>query len=51
MERAKKKEKVILVNRFLLIVAVGLGVVSIFMNDIDKSPIYFLLGYIFWRLQ
>ena len=51
MEKSNIKEKTIFLNRFFLLVARGLGIISIFMNDVDKSPIYFLLAYIFWRLN
>ena len=37
-------------NRTLSLAALAMGVASIFLNDSDKSPIYFLLAYVLWRL-
>jgi len=39
------------VNLALAAAAAAMGVASIYLNDIDKSPIYFLLTYILWRLR
>lgn len=37
-------------NRLLAIGAFALGVASILLQDADKSPLYFLLTYVLWRL-
>ncbi len=37
-------------DRLLALGAAVLGVVSVFLRDADKSPLYFLLAYILWRL-
>jgi hypothetical protein len=40
------------VDRILAVVAVAMGVVSIvWLGDADKSPLYFLIGYVLWRLR
>ena len=40
------------VDRILAVAAVAMGVVSIvWLNDADKAPIYFLLGYALSRLK
>jgi hypothetical protein len=38
-------------NLALAAAAAAMGVASIYLDDIDKSPIYFLLTYILWRLR
>lgn len=38
------------VNRFLMVVAAGLGVFSVFVNDVDKVPVYGLLAYVLFRV-
>ena len=43
--------RILHLNRALSLGALGLGVASIFLNDADKSPIYFLLAYVLWRLD
>jgi len=37
-------------NRTLSLAALAMGAASIFLNGADKSPIYFLLAYVLWRL-
>ncbi len=44
-------EKIVWVDRFLLFVSIALGIISIILKDADKSPIYFLFAYVFWRLN
>ncbi|MEE9211129.1 MAG: hypothetical protein V3U29_00575 [Phycisphaeraceae bacterium] len=45
------KPTIIQVNRLLLVAAGAMGVASFtILNDADKSPIYFLLAYVLWRL-
>ena len=40
------------VDRILTVAAIAMGVVSIvWLNDADKAPIYFLIGYALWRLK
>lgn len=40
------------VDRILSVAAIAMGVVSIaWLNDADKAPIYFLIGYTLWRLK
>ena len=39
------------VNRGLMVVAAVFGIASITIGDADKSPIYFLLAYVLWRLK
>ena len=39
------------VNLSLMIVALALAVASALLNDLDKCPLYLLLGYVLWRLQ
>lgn len=43
--------KMIWVDRILAAAALALGIVSIFIHDIDKCPIYFMLAYVFLRLK
>ena len=43
--------KMIWIDRLLAVAALALGVVSIFIQDIDKCPIYFMLAYVFLRLK
>jgi hypothetical protein len=39
-------------DRLLAAAAVAAGVVSIvWLNDADKAPLYFLVGYALWRLK
>ncbi len=50
-ESLHMKPTIIQVNRVLMVAAGAMGVASfIILNDADKSPIYFLLTYVFWRL-
>ena len=34
----------------LAFAAAAMGIASMFVNDVDKSPLYFLLAYVLWRL-
>lgn len=39
-------------DRILAVVAFAMGIASIvWLNDADKSPIYFLIGYVLWRVK
>jgi hypothetical protein len=39
-------------DRILAVAAFAMGVVSIvWLRDADKSPIYFLVGYVLWRIR
>jgi len=39
------------INKVLMVLCIIAGVVSILIRDADKSPLYFLLAYVFWRLK
>jgi hypothetical protein len=39
------------VDLALAVAAIAMGIASVFLNDADKSPIYFLIAYILWRLR
>lgn len=40
------------IDRILAIAAVAMGIASIvWLNDADKSPIYFLIGYALLRIR
>jgi len=43
--------KIVWMDRCLAVAAFALGVVSIFIRDVDKCPIYFMLAYVLWRLK
>jgi hypothetical protein len=38
-------------DRALAVAAVLMAVVSVFLNDADKAPLYALLAYVLWRLE
>lgn len=38
-----------IIDVFLILVAIALGIASVFLNDVDKTPIYFILAYLLWR--
>ena len=43
--------KMIWIDRLLAVAALVLGIVSIFLKDVDKCPIYFMLAYVLLRLK
>jgi hypothetical protein len=51
MEETELKLKWPMISKALLLLSLGMGFVSIIMNDADKAPIYFLFAVVFWRLK
>lgn len=45
------KDKLVWLDRILALGSLALGIVSIFINDVDKCPIYFMLAYALWRVS
>ncbi len=43
------KNRWVLLDRLLALAAAVMGIVSIVLNDADKSPLYFLLAYALGR--
>jgi hypothetical protein len=40
------------IDRILSVAAIAMGAASIlWLRDADKAPIYFLIGYVLWRLR
>jgi hypothetical protein len=39
-------------DRIIAVAAFVMGIASIFwLNDADKSPLYFLIAYVLWRFK